>query len=219
MTTLPTAELHIPSFIIYLIINILYLYLSYAQPHVTLRKFLKTLLIPSLILVYYQSVPQTDKLLLITLYLAFQGDTLLLFKQLLIAGAFTFFASDCLYLYLIYNTLDNNINYLHLSIFAIIVSLWYIIYVYPTLYKYLGNLKVRIFLFGFPLLMMSVCSIYKFMLNHTLKNAVMSFGAMNYCISDYVLIRGWYKAKVKHYDFVVMLTYLTANACLVYALN
>ena len=218
MTTLTTPELHVPSFIIYVLINTLYLYLSYSLTHLTFRNCLKTLLIPSLILVYYQSVTQTDKLLLVTLYLAFQGDTLLLFQQLLIAGACTFFTSDCLYLYLIYNTLDN-INYIHLSIFAMIASLWYIIYVYPTLYKYLGNLKVRIFLFGFPLLMMSVCSIYKFMLDHTMKNAVMAFGAMNYCVSDYVLIRGWYKAKVKHYDFVVMVTYLTANACLVYALN
>ena len=217
MTTL-TSELHVPSFILYVLINTIYLYLCHSHTHVTFRNCLKTLLIPSLILVYYQSVAQTDKLLLITLYLAFQGDTLLLFKQLLIAGAFTFFASDCLYLYQVFNTLDN-INYTHLGAFAVIASLWYIVYVYPTVYKYLGNLKVRIFLFGFPLLMMSVCSIYKWMLNHTVKNAVMAFGAMNYCVSDYVLIRGWYKAKIKHYDLVVMVTYLTANACLVYGLN
>lgn len=198
---------------LYAIVSLIHLYSCFFQKTFT-KNCTKPLLMLSLFAYYYTSTNVHSKLLLFSIALSFQGDVYLMFDKGFWFGVVAFWFSDAFYTIILVKEISI-VNYTYLSTLITLYLSFYVFVAYKSVWNYLENTKLHGFIFGLPLLSNNLVSVYNLIYSFTYSNLLIVVGTLLYCISDYILLVTIYKRKIKHSNFIIMLTYILAQGSII----
>ena len=201
----------------YSIVSIIHLYACFFKKF-KVRFYTKPFLMPILMIFHYSTSNQPSTILLISLFWSFMGDVFFIFDSTYWGGVISFFIADVIYSY-ISITNCTLYNFGLISSLALIYYTFYTYVPYKSLSDSFGNLKIIGYIFGIPHMINSLISVNNIIMQYSFSHLFIFLGTFIYPISDYILIRGFYKKKMKHGTFYVMLTYIVAQFCIIYGLS
>jgi uncharacterized membrane protein YhhN len=175
----------------------------------------KPMLVISLAIYYFQSVPSTNRLFFIALVFCWIGDVLLMFNhinELFFMGGLGAFLVAHLFLILSYRQLSfaNNkfegTQRVRLSFPIILAGSGLVVILYPKL----GELKIPVAVYALVLALMVVQSIFRLGRTNTKSFWLVFFGAAFFMLSDSLLAINKFYQPISFAGVWVMTTYIVA---------
>ena len=201
--------------LLFFIVYLLFIFFDYTSIH----KWIKPLLIPSLLFFYLINLKGKPRIKLIAaLLLSAAGDTLLMFDgpNFLIFGLVAFLFAHILYILIFKSFLKSLSINRFVLLCSFLIVLYYVLFM-SFLWPGLGKMKMPVLFYAFAISMMLWLSFQVF---QKLGNAAlyMLLGAFFFVFSDSLLSIKLFHTDFFRAHFFVMFTYLLAQFLLVYGL-
>lgn len=181
------------------------------------RYLSKSLLMPLLVIFYILYSKNINYFVVAALSAGFLGDVFLLSDKpnSLIIGGSSFLLGHIFYIIAYIGILSQNLK---LSPYIVLLTIPYIlygIYAFKTIGNRMGNLKIASLPYIIVILLASITCLFTVLSgNHSF---IISFiGTLLFIISDSILGYSMFISKGKYLDFFVMLTYVAAQAFIVF---
>ncbi|WP_168190041.1 lysoplasmalogenase [Caloramator sp. E03] len=181
------------------------------------RYLSKSLLMPLLLLFYITYTKNLNYYVIFALIFSFLGDIFLLNdnkKNFMLGGA-SFLIGHTFYIISFIKEIEVHFKISLFHILLIVPYIIYGIYVYKTIIKNMKNLKITAILYMFIILFSSITCLLVILSGK--QQLILSFlGTILFIVSDSLLGYSIFVHKNRYSDFLVMLTYVSAQTLLVF---
>jgi len=144
-------------------------------------------------------------LILLALFFSIFGDIFMLFPKEKLKEGLVFFLIAHIFYVIAFNPSG------FYSVYIIIPFLLYGIFIYSSLYKYLNEMKIAVFVYLAIILLMSYQAFTKWIIFNDLGSLSALFGAFLFLSSDTILAFDIFRKKFKLAEFLYLSTYFTAQ--------
>lgn len=190
------------------------------------RSITKVLLMPVLLAFYCAAADTLDGIVTAAILCGWAGDVLLLWpekKPCFLGGLAAFLAGHVLYAVALADSIGQWFSPALLISVGVILAMVGCL-AYTTLHKHLGEMRVPVIAYLVVILAMGFFALARFLAPIGSYPAFWAwipglacFGAGCFVLSDYLLARSLFIRRFAQCDFFIMLTYLAAQFCLVFA--
>lgn len=190
----------------------------------------KALIVPSLILLYYERTKEGNKTkskrnkdILSGLFLGYCGDMALLFPEKPIIfeiGVLCFLVGHIFYLKVMYNRISSFKHYVPLVLITIGQLSVYLTYIYFFFLDKIEKLIIKIgIIYGFFLSFFIIVSIYNYAINQIKSNLLLMIGSLFFYVSDTALTLTLFCFDFPYSGILIMVTYILAQTLISYAMT
>ena len=182
----------------------------------------KSLIIPLIVIFYILATENINPLIVVGLIFGLSGDVFLLNKQKkknFIFGLGSFLLGHVIYIVAFLTSINYEDAYSSGLILVVVASLLLVIFLVWALRGNLGGLKIPVIVYS---IILSFMSISAFMVATSPSGGFEGRGWLCYAgsilflCSDGILAWTYFKAKFKHFNVIVMATYMTAQLLIAY---
>lgn len=189
--------------------------LGNAKDNKFIKNISKPLLMPSLLLLYISSTPNSNILIILALVLCFLGDVFLMRTELfIIPGLISFLIGHAFYII----ALLKQVSFASLPVWLYILILPYALYgniIYRKLLPDLKSMKLPALIYLITILTMSFSSFMRIW-NVSIYNFWLPFiGSLLFISSDSMLAFNIFKRNIRWREVLVMITYIAAQFLIV----